>query len=110
MTGNRNEKGQFTKGHTEKSPGRPSAPKELQMAETIKATMTPEKIAKIITKLSDLAARGNVRAAELLLSYCLGRPQQNVNVVQDQEIILNWPNVPLPRIIDVAPLEDSRDE
>ena len=101
----RNAKGQFVKGAAPKSPGRPSAAAERQLAELIKATVTPDKVQKAIEKLFSLAMRGNIKAMELYLAYGVGKPAEKLQLSTDdsKELLLVWrdqPEVPPDQAID----------
>src|SRR5262245_16842731 len=61
-----------------KNPGGPGNPFARQVAalrQVVLDAITAEDMQKIVRKLIELAADGNVAAARLLLSYALGKPQ-----------------------------------
>ena len=71
---NRDEKGRFVKGAVGNPKGRKSIADELPYIEQLKQNVSAEQFGKIIAKLIELALRGNLDAAKVLLPYLLGNP------------------------------------
>lgn len=69
----RDEKGRFKAGN-KASTGRKSIADELPFIEQLKQNVSAEQFGKIIAKLIELALRGNLDAAKVLLPYLLGNP------------------------------------
>jgi hypothetical protein len=81
--GNRDDRGRFRKGHTVKSPGRPSLAAELPMADGIKAAASAEDVAQVLEKMRNLALGGDVKAATLYLAYVLGKPKEFLDITSN---------------------------
>jgi hypothetical protein len=69
----RDEKGRFKAGN-KASTGRKSIADELPYVEQLKQNVSAEQFGKIIAKLIEIALRGNLDAAKILLPYLLGNP------------------------------------
>src|SRR4051812_47078161 len=70
----RDAKGRFAPGN----PGGPGNPFARQVAELRKAIVhaaKPELIERVIAKMGELGAEGNVQAAKLFLAYSVGKPK-----------------------------------
>lgn len=61
------------------------------------------KVQRILEKLADLAIKGDVRAAELLLNRCYGKPVETIRATAD--ITTNGES--LNKRIDVSKLSDA---
>ncbi|MEP7285216.1 MAG: hypothetical protein ABI947_05555 [Chloroflexota bacterium] len=88
----RDSKGKFLPGKAG-GPGRPPLSAELPFIEGVKAASSAEKVAEVLDKLYAAAMRNNIRAAELYLSYVIGRPVEKVRLSADSDtvrVVLHW--------------------
>lgn len=86
MTAQRDKNGRFIKGNKASS-GRRSFAEELPYIEQLKQHITPEVFGGIISKLAELAQRGNLEAAKILLPHLLGNPVSRTDITTNGENI-----------------------
>ncbi len=75
--------GKFAKGNTagSKTKGKqPSHKKKIEFAEIFKAAVSNEDIKNIAAAMIKEAEKGNVKAAQLILDRCCGKPAQALEV------------------------------
>ena len=83
----------FKKGYDERRNTKGPGPKTIER-------MIEEggyEMSEVITMLHAKATKGDVRAAEVLLSYTFAKPKQSVDVTTDGEKISNMPNIIIQR-------------
>lgn len=81
----------FTSDNQPAKNGRPKKMPELEViiAEALGESKDglPTVAHKVISKITDMALKGNLRAAELLLAYAYGRPKQQIDHTTDNQPI-----------------------
>lgn len=91
------EKHKFKKGQTGNPNGRPK--KIPKLTDLVNEVLGEEKegitaMQAILSSLRAKAARGDIRAAEILLAYAYGKPKQTQDITQDivfnKPIIIDW--------------------
>ena len=82
----RNNSGQFVKGHPG-GPGRPPKPKEEKFYKTTLSAVTLTDWREIVKKAVEQAKRGNPSARKWLSDYLIGPPQQKVDVTSAGEAL-----------------------
>jgi hypothetical protein len=76
----RTEEGKWLSGVSGNPAGRPPNKRrsinELQqtLEETVRSRMNPDRIARIVEKMCELAEEGDKKAAQLILTYAIGKP------------------------------------
>ena len=91
----RNENGQFVKGHPG-GPGRPKKTKEEKFYKATISTVTLKDWREIVKKAADMAKRGDAPSRKWLSDYILGPPQQKMDVTSAGEklrIFIDWDNL-----------------
>ena len=74
----RESNGQFAKGNFG-GPGNPYARQSAKLRQALLDNVSAAQIAAIITTMADLAIKGNVQAAKLVLHYTISKPTEAVN-------------------------------
>lgn len=73
--------GQFTAGNTaSKCTKSPAAMQKRELADSFRAAVTPRDIKDIAEKMVTLAKNGDVKAAQIVLDRCCGKPPQALNI------------------------------
>jgi len=77
-TSGRNENGQFAKGNPG-GPGNPFARQTARMLWVFRNATSEEDLQIIAAKIRELAKEGDMAAAKLVLTYCIGKPREAPN-------------------------------
>lgn len=89
MDRDRDERGRFKPGNkASKNAGRPKKPREERYAEVLKETVSYAQFGRIVDKIAKKAERGDLQAAKLLFEYFIGKPNQQLDIFGDGELIL----------------------
>lgn len=91
----RDARGRFTKENGG-GPGRPRLDEEQQYLKALRKALPDKEIAAIVEMLLGKAKKGDVRAAQLLLEYAIGKPTAYVSSEN-----MNW----VVEFVDVAQSE-----
>src|SRR5580700_6423480 len=76
--GGRNENGQFAKGNPG-GPGNPFARHTARLLWVLRSAVSEEKLQTIVAKIIESAEAGDMAAAKLVLTYCIGKPREAPN-------------------------------
>jgi len=75
--------GRFLPGNNANPTGRKPAAEEFGLLQRLRDLIDDDKFDAIVDAMFQRARRGDVRAAELLYSYILGKPPQNIDLRSD---------------------------
>ena len=89
----RDANGRFVKGQSGNPLGRPRLDEEQKYLRTLRKALPQKDIQAIVEALAGRAKRGDVRAAQLLLEYAIGKPTAYVS-----SDAVNW----IVEFVDVA--------
>ena len=80
----RDTKGRFVPGN-KCSPGNPLARYHHKLRMAVAEVATPERMREVVAKLVDLAVRGDITAAKVLLDLCFGSRREGIMVAMETE-------------------------
>ena len=83
----RDDKGQFVKGHSG-GPGRPPKQREEKYYDLLMTSVPFERWVKIVRKAAEQAERGDQAARTWLSNYLVGKPDENMNLKSDSTVEL----------------------
>lgn len=104
----RDKQGRFVKGHSGNPRGRPRLDEEQRYLRTLRRALPEKEIQAIVERLVAEAKKGNVRAAQLLFAYAIGRPTEYINA--DLSSLGEPIRQTIREVVVERPAKDAEDE